>query len=71
MYEIDFSNSLYETITIPLVYDNPVIILTPNDNINAYVANYWRYDDYSILAVQVSHLFTGKVYVAISEKSEQ
>jgi hypothetical protein len=64
---IDFSNSFSEQILCEKLYVNPVVIVTPTQNVNTFIKQVVQVGSVSAITVETSAPITGTVFIAVGE----
>jgi len=65
---INFSNANSGSVSCNRLYNNPVIIVTPTDNVNVFVSSITN-TTVTTVTISSSASFTGSVHIGIAEAS--
>lgn len=69
--EVLFNNQNSVLVQCSILYQNPVVIITPTHNVNTYVSGVYQSGNVTAIRVNTSAPITGTVFIAVGEATEE
>jgi predicted transcriptional regulator len=66
---VAFTNEQEKTVLASKLYSNPVVLVSPNENVNVYIPSIASANGVTTVTVAASAPFTGEIYIAIAEET--